>query len=87
MYMTRQIAIDASRDTKFHSELLNAMLRYINDDWGDLCEDDKAMNKEASENGGRILAAYSTSRGKIYIITDDVKSINPTTNVLYANEY
>ena len=76
MYMTRQIAIDASRDTKFHSELLNAMLRYINDDWGDLCEGDKAMNKEASENGGRILAAHSTSRGKIYIITDDVKSIN-----------
>ena len=87
MYMTKQIAYDASKDTKYHSELLNAMLRYINDDWGDLCEDDKAMNKEASKNGGRILAAYNTSRGKIYIITDGVKSITPTTTVLYANEY
>lgn len=87
MYMTRQIALDASKDSSFHSELFQSMLKYICGDWGDLCEEDKAMNEEAIKLGGRTLAAYTTSKGKIYIITDDTKAVPQITTVLYANEY
>ena len=87
MYMTRQIAMDASKDTKFHGELFQSMLKYISKDWGELCDEDKAMNENAIANGGRILAAYQTSKGKVYIITDDTKAVPQTTTVLYANEY
>lgn len=87
MYMTRQIAMDASSDTKFHSELLTVVLRYTENDWGDLCEEDQTVNREAIKYGGRILGAYTTSKGKIYIITDDTKAEPKITTVLYANEY
>ena len=87
MFMTRQIASDASKDEAFHTELFNCTLRYFNRDWGDLCKEDKSMNEKALKNGGRLLAAYLTSKGKIYIITDDTKAMPQTTTLLYANEY
>jgi len=60
---------------------------YVHDDWGDLCEDDKELNRQAKINGGRILAAYTTDNGKVYIITDDAKAVVKVTTVLYASEY
>ena len=61
------------------------MIRYKNQDWGNLCEEDKKLNDEAIKTGnGRILAAYETSKGKIYIITES--DISATT-ILFSEEY
>ena len=43
------------------------------------------MNDEAIKNGNdRILASYETSKGKIYIITENDRS---ATTILFTNEY
>lgn len=54
---------------------------------GDIPEEDKALNDEAVRVGdGRTLAAYNTSKGEIWIITDFGDEGNVTT-MLLPEEY
>lgn len=72
---------------KICEELLDAFGRYKKCDWGDVPEEDKALNDEAVRVGdGRTLAAYNTSRGEIWIITDFGDEGNVTT-MLLPEEY
>lgn len=82
---TRGINEKVSDSAKFSKEVLNAMKRYKNHDWGDLDAEDKQMNDDAIKYGNdRILAAYNTSEGEIYIITEWDRSV---TTILFADEY
>ena len=64
--------------------------RYVNGDWGDMCEEDKAMNDSAIINGDRILASYNIPEElglydeKIWIITEWDRSV---TTILFPDEY
>jgi hypothetical protein len=53
-------------------------------DWGDLCEVDKRANIMALVNRDRLLSAYDTPAGKIWIITEADRSI---TTILLPEEY
>lgn len=69
----------------FAKEIRQAYARYLDCDWGEMSAEDKRMNDIAVANGNdRILAAYFTSEGKIYIITEWDRSV---TTILFANEY
>lgn len=82
---TRGINNTIADNAKFAKEVTKAMQRYKNHDWGDLGEEDKTLNDEALTGGNdRILAAYNTSEGKIYIITEWDRSV---TTILFAEEY
>lgn len=37
--------------------------RHIQGDWGDICDEDKALNDSALVNGTRLLSAYTTLSG------------------------
>ena len=82
--MTRKVADLTAEDAKFANEILECMKKYINKDWGCLSEEDKQSNEEALENVDRILAAYQTSKGKIWIITEWDRS---STTILFPEEY
>jgi uncharacterized protein YycO len=70
---------------QFAKDVTSAFGRYIRADWGDMCRDDKKSNDSAVKSGlDRILAAYKTSEGKIYIITEADRSY---TILLFADEY
>ena len=85
MMMTRGISEGIADDLKFAKEATKALVRYKNGDWGDMCDEDKQMNDEAVKHGNdRIFAAYNTSQGKIYIITEWDRSV---TTILFADEY
>jgi hypothetical protein len=68
----------------------NCLERHCKGDWGDLCEDDKAMNDESLEaerNGGwtdSLFSSYETDVGKIYVITECDRS---ATTILLSDEY
>ena len=81
---TRGIADDTAKDPIFAAEVQKAFRRYQREDWGELDPEDKELNREALEYGERILAAYNTKRGKIWIITEWDRS---ATTVLYPSEY
>ncbi len=61
------------------------IFRRLMGDWGDLGEDDKALNDQAIEDGSRILSAYELSDGnRIWIITESDRS---ATTLLLPEEY
>lgn len=60
-------------------------LRHAAGDWGDVCHEDKKANDEALIKGGRILSAYTTTKGvKFWIITEADRSV---TTVLLPDDY
>lgn len=58
--------------------------RHARNDWGDMCDDDKAANDQALINGSRIFSGYETSEGKVWIITEADRS---ATTMLFPSEY
>ena len=84
LVMTRAIAVATDEAPEFTQEVLNALERYRHKDWGDISDNDKQTNVDALEQGERIFAAYETSKGKIYIITEWDRS---ATTVLFAHQY
>ena len=65
-------------------DLLAYLLRHLNGDWGDLCQEDKVENEFSVKNGYRILSAYTTPQGKLWIITEADRS---ATTFLLPEEY
>lgn len=64
--------------------------RHSQNDWGDLCDEDKASNDAALINGSRLLSAYTTANGtKLWIITEatDEDGNRAATTILRADEY
>ena len=63
-----------SENKQFVSEVMSALQKYCNKDWGDLCEEDKQTNEDALQypDDLYLLAAYQTCKGKIYIITERI---------------
>ena len=65
--------------------------RHSQNDWGDLCEEDKMANESALKNGARILSAYRLKDGtKIWLITDavvDEFGNRQATTILLPEEY
>ena len=85
--VTTQGVADMLNDPKVSDELLCALGRYKNCDWGNTSKKDKAINDEAVQTGyGRTVGAYITSQGEIWIITDFGDKDNITT-VLLPEEY
>jgi len=61
-----------------------SLSRHSKGDWGELCDEDKALNNDAVKEGNRILSAYSHDNEKIWIITESDRSC---TTVLFPSEY
>jgi hypothetical protein len=64
--------------------LLAFLTRHLTGDWGDLGEDDKKENDFSVKNGFRILSAYNTKFGRVYIISEADRSV---TTFLLPEEY
>lgn len=59
--------------------------RHARGDWGDLCDEDKAANQEALQEGLRLLSAYRLGDGKkLWVITEADRS---ATTLLLPEEY
>ena len=71
-------------EKEFYMKVMECLNRHVSGDWGSVCEEDKAENDRALESGDRILSAYETSHGKIWIITEWDRSV---TTILFPSEY
>ena len=63
-----------SENSRFAKEVIMAINRYSNKDWGELSEDDQQVNEDALQypDDLYLLATYKTCKGKIYIITERI---------------
>ena len=85
MVMTVGINDSIADSEIFAKEITKIISRYLSCDWGDMSAADKQANNEAVLNGDdRIFAAYNSSQGKVYVITEWDRSY---TTVLFADEY
>jgi hypothetical protein len=82
---TRGVAYDMEEDKEFERFVRKSFSRHASGDWGDLCEEDKAHNDYAIENGERVFSSYNYNEGtKIWIITEWDRS---ATTILFPEEY
>lgn len=84
VYRTRGIDYLVDEHPDYANELIKCFERYLTMDFGILCEEDVKANLDAIKYNERILGSYSTTYGKIYIITEANRSI---TTILLAEEY
>lgn len=79
-----------SENKQFASEVMSALQRYCNKDWGDLDAEDKQVNEDALQYSDTlyILAAYKTCKGKSYIITNRISEIaeDNATTICFPSE-
>lgn len=77
-------------DIVFTREIADALKRYANKDWGDLDSEDKQFNDNALNypEDLYLLAAYNTSKGKVWIITNRISetSGDNATTVCFPDE-
>ena len=64
--------------------LCEYLQRHLAGDWGDLCEEDKQENELSLKQGFRLLSAYDTQGGRLWIITEADRSV---TTFLRPEEY
>lgn len=66
-------------------DVASSLVRHAGGDWGDVCDEDKAVNDEALATGDRILSAYHDRNDtKFWIITEWDRS---ATTILLPDEY
>jgi hypothetical protein len=65
-------------------DLLPLLIRHRSGDWGDVCADDARANREALDTGLRILSAYDTVAGRLWVVTEADRS---ATTILLLSEY
>jgi hypothetical protein len=66
-------------------ELLEALHRHSQGDWGELDLEDQLANKRAFESGGRLLSAYKTKSGITFWIITEANRF--ATTVLLPEDY
>ncbi len=84
LVMTKAVHERMILNSDFAAGVLSSLQRYINGDWGDLCDSDKAENEKAIKENERIFALYNIDSDKIYIITEWDRSV---TTILFPYEY
>lgn len=85
IYQTIRIHDTCLKDWQFYVEVIQALGKFLTNDWGDTSLEDKELNDRAFKNGDeRIVAKYKTSLGDIFIIRD---ADCTTSTILFADEY
>ncbi len=79
------ITANAKKELDMLSVLQILLVRYMQGDWGNLCESDKHLNDSALKYGDRIFASYTDANDrKFWIITEADRS---ATTVLLPEDY
>jgi hypothetical protein len=60
------------------------LARHATGDWGNLCAFDRRQNEIALRDGYRVLSAYETTAGRVWIITEADRSV---TTILLPEDY
>jgi len=82
---TERINNRMADDTSFAKHVTDALERFVSNDWGDMCDEDRQHNDAALKTKMRILASYGTGDDHIWIIKD--ADYEGTTTILYPHEY
>jgi hypothetical protein len=83
----------------FQVNPVSLVARHVAGDWGDLCEEDRALNEASITSGARIMSSYRLQREEgektisqtVWVITDATdggpEGDRPCTTILLPSEY
>ncbi len=81
----RLLITPAAQEKLTNDDVLGAIRRHVQGDWGDVCEDDRTENELSLEQGYRLLSVYHAANGtKFWVITEADRS---ATTVLLPEDY
>ena len=82
----RVVATPAALDlVRAHGlDVLALVHRHARGDWGDVSEHDAQANDRSAQDGTRVLSAYETRGGRLWVITEADRS---ATTVLLPSDY
>ena len=81
----RTVTTRGALEALTHDDIINALVRHVQGDWGDLEDEDLAANERALLTEGRLVSVYSSaSHVRFYVITECDRSF---TTVLLPHEY
>jgi len=85
MLFTRGVNDRAAEDEAFAAFVIESLNRHGQEDWGDICEEDRKENELSLKEGYRLLSAYEKDGlPKIWNSTEADRS---ATTVLFPDEY
>lgn len=88
LLQTKLISRRADESEKFKAEVIISIGRFFNNDWGDVCDEDKNSNAEAVKYLEMVVAAYETSGGEIWITAESEEGkFYDKLVVCFADEY
>lgn len=88
LLQTQKISRKAEELDKFKAEVIIAIGRFFNNDWGDVCEEDKESNADAIKYNEMVVASYETSEGEIWVTAESEKGqCYDKVVVCFADEY
>lgn len=74
-----------AKETLHIPDVIKAVTRHANGDYGEVSEEDKEANREAVVNGDRLLSAYIDKNGvRFWIITEADRY---STTILLPEDY
>lgn len=88
--MTQGIGDFCKKDESAIGAIREAIARHQNRDWGEISEDDKALNDEVADlEDARVMSAYTISGTKIWIFTESTQETESgkLTTLLLPEEY
>ncbi len=85
-FSSGRIMITATASSTIHRvDAMAGLLRHLQCDWGDCCEDDAAENELSLKEGFRLFSVYHDRNGvKFWIITEADRSV---TTILLPEDY
>jgi len=86
IFMTAAVSERIAEDEQFAKFVLMSVRRHLKCDWGELGEEDKALNDAAlnPDFPDRLFSAYNHNDDKIWIISEHDRSY---TTILFPSEY
>ena len=85
LVMTKGVYDLAAVNQEFDQHVRLSMLRHLEGDWGDICDEDRVANELALQDGDRLFSSYAKDGlPKLWIITEWDRSV---TTALLPEEY
>ena len=86
--MTRGIANEIENGTITISGIENSISRFLNEDWGNICEEDKLANaNDINDIYCSLLGSYEVNNHDIWIIANAIDETSRVVTVLFPSEY
>ncbi len=88
IYQTAALACEVKQSLAFSTQVLASVGRFCRKDWGEISEEDKAVNADALKYKDFLLGAYKTCKGKIFITAESTDKIEyDIITVMFPSDY